>query len=84
MKTHINVTVDFTAWMVEEQYDVRIPIQQPAKQLIMNLAQTLKISVPPLVNKQYIIRIENKQLMLFDDDMLSLYPITDGDILTIL
>ncbi|HEL6628233.1 TPA: hypothetical protein UPF69_002110, partial [Listeria monocytogenes] len=45
--THMNVTVDFTNWGASK-YDLRIPVHQPIKALIINLAETLKIDYKDL------------------------------------
>lgn len=45
----MNVTVDFTNWGASK-YDLRIPVHQPIKALIINLAETLKIDYKDLSN----------------------------------
>lgn len=79
--THINVTIDFGNWDGPE-YDLRIPVHQPIKQLLLNLVETLKLDV----NKASAcaIKIPTKDLLLTDGDRLIDYPITDGDIIIVL
>ncbi|EIA21332.1 YukD family protein [Listeria fleischmannii 1991] len=80
-QTHLNVTVDFTKWG-ESQKDLRIPAHQPIKALILNLAETLKFELGS--DTKYSLKATNKGILLSDDDKLTDYPITDGDILEIL
>jgi uncharacterized ubiquitin-like protein YukD len=79
--THINVTVDFGNWDGPE-YDLRIPVHQPIKQLLMNLVETLKLN--PAQASLCAIKIPTKNLLLTDDDRLLDYQVTDGDILIVL
>ncbi|MBO1002409.1 EsaB/YukD family protein [Pseudogracilibacillus auburnensis] len=78
---HINVTVDFTNWN-DGMYDLRIPIQLTVKQLLLNLQETLEITMPE--SSLFATKIETKQLLLADDDSLIDYPVTDGDIIVVL
>lgn len=78
--THINVTIDFSKWG-EGIYDLRIPVQQTVKALIINLVETLKLHDSAL--ETFTIKARNKDLLLADDDRLIDFPITDGDILEI-
>ncbi|WP_099223954.1 EsaB/YukD family protein [Listeria costaricensis] len=80
-ETHIDVTVDLENWGAG-QYDLRIPIHQPVKALIQNLAETLKIQPPDL--SSCTIKTTNKAILLSDDDKLTDFQITSGDILKIL
>lgn len=80
-KTHINVTIDFSNWD-NGQYDLRIPVHQPIKPLLLNLMETLKID---MTNQAlFALKVPTKNLLLSDDDSLLDYPVTDGDILIIL
>jgi uncharacterized ubiquitin-like protein YukD len=79
--THINVTVDFTKKQFG-RYDLRIPVHQPVKQLLANLTETLQINVDN--ESLYTVKVPAKSLLLTDDDRLSDYPVTDGDILVVL
>lgn len=79
--SHINVTIDFGNWGGSE-YDLRIPVHQPIKQLLMNLAETLNLDVEK--SSLFTIKIPTKNLLLSDDDRLSDYQVTDGDILIVL
>ncbi|PZF91159.1 hypothetical protein C1903_01595 [Listeria ivanovii] len=79
--THMNVTVDFTNWGADK-YDLRIPVHQPIKALIINLAETLKIEYQDL--SKCTIKTINKAILLSDDDKLTNFQIADGDILEIL
>lgn len=80
-ETHVNVTVDFSKWS-KGRYDVRIPVQQPIKLLLVNLAETLNLDIAkaPL----FAVKIPNKELLLTDDDRLVDYPVTNGDFLLVL
>ncbi|MFB5198011.1 EsaB/YukD family protein [Neobacillus sp. KR4-4] len=80
-QTHVNVTVDFSRWG-QGQYDVRIPAHQPMKQLLVNLAESLKLDLAraPL----FAVKLSNKELLLADDDRLIDYPVTNGDLLLVL
>ncbi|WP_018664840.1 EsaB/YukD family protein [Heyndrickxia acidiproducens] len=81
VETHINVTVDFEKWQ-KGKFDVRIPVHQPVRLLLPNLIEALRLEigqVPP-----FAIKIPAKQLLLADDDRLTDYPVTNGDILVIL
>lgn len=80
--SHIDVTVDFTANQQDTVYDLRIPVQISVKQLLLDISDTLKLA--PLENSRCAIKVWNKGLLLTDDDLLMDYPVTDGDILTIL
>ncbi len=80
-QTHLNVTVDFTKWGAAQK-DLRIPVHQPIKALILNLAETLKFEGAN--DTKYSLKATNKGILLSDDDKLTDYPITDGDILEIL
>lgn len=80
-ETHINITIDFSKWG-EKQYDLRIPIHQPVKQLLMNLADTLNLDIKRAV--LFAVKVPAKKLLLTDDDRLVDYSVTDGDILIVL
>ncbi|WP_062050960.1 EsaB/YukD family protein [Bacillus sp. JCM 19034] len=79
--THINVTIDFQYWD-GGVYDLRIPVQVTAKQLLLSVSDTLHIQQTD--SSQYAIRVLTKKLLITDDDIVSHYPITDGDILQVL
>jgi uncharacterized ubiquitin-like protein YukD len=79
--THINVTVDFSRHGYS-QYDLRIPIHQPVKRLLVNLAQTLNLDVD--ITSLFAIKVPAKELILTDDDYLADYAVTSGDILLVL
>lgn len=79
--THINITIDFQNWD-DGMYDLRIPIHQTIKQLLLNLQETLKVVMPN--EHLFIVKITTKQLLLADEDLLSDYPVADGDILVVL
>lgn len=79
--THINVTIDFSNWG-DGPYDLRIPVHQPVKPLLLNLAETLNIDI---TNKAFFaLKVPTKDLLLSDDDSMLDYPVTDGDILIVL
>lgn len=79
--THMNVTVDFSNWG-KSKYDLRIPKKQTVKQLLLNLQETLDISIPD--DALFAINVLTKQIIIADEDELENYPITDGDILIVL
>lgn len=79
--THINVTINFSNWDAPE-YDLRIPVHQPIKQLLLNLVETLKIDRTKVTH--FAIKIRTKDLLLTDDDRLIDYQVADGDILIVL
>lgn len=79
--THINITIDFSKWD-DKQYDLRIPIHQPIKQLLMNLADTLNLDIKREV--LFAVKVPAKKLLLTDDDRLVDFSVTDGDILIVL
>ncbi|PNP92537.1 hypothetical protein BMT55_08185 [Listeria newyorkensis] len=81
---HMNVTVDFSAWQENVQYDLRIPAHQPVRQLIINLAETLGLGQLIPNHQRFVIKIENKSIVVSDDDLLLYHDVTDGDILVIL
>lgn len=80
-ETHINVTVDFSKWG-GGKYDLRIPKHQTVKQLLLNLHETLDIPIPN--QALFAIKVTTKQFLIADEDSLKDYPITDGDMLTVL
>ncbi|EUJ33944.1 YukD family protein [Listeria floridensis FSL S10-1187] len=80
-KTHINVTVDFTRWG-QPTYDLRIPLHQTVRALILNLANTLNLERPN--GSTCAIKAVNKGILLSDDDKLTDHHIADGDVLQIL
>lgn len=81
IQTHINVTVDFSHWGAGD-YDLRIPLHQPIKALLINLAETLKMEYYDI--SMCSIKVTNKAILLSDNDKLTDYPVTDGDRLKIL
>jgi uncharacterized ubiquitin-like protein YukD len=80
-ETHINVTVDFRI-KHKGQYDVRIPVHQSIKKLLVNLAETLDLNVDKA--SLFAIKVPAKGILLTDDDRLSDYPVANGDILVVL
>ncbi|WP_010532265.1 EsaB/YukD family protein [Lentibacillus jeotgali] len=80
--SHIDVTVDFSDCGIGGTYDLRIPVQLSVKQLLIDLIDTLKIG--RLDSSRCAVKVITKGLVLADDDMLIDYPVTDGDILTVL
>lgn len=80
--SHIDVTIDFTRAGNGGTYDLRIPIQVTVKQLLLDVVETLKLD--QLKNSRCAIKVITKGLLLADDDMLTDYPVTDGDVLTVL
>lgn len=79
--THINVTVDFSNWG-DSKYDLRIPVHQPIKQLLMNLIETLNIDREQ--RSLSVIKVATKGLLLADGDSLIDYSVVDGDTLIVL
>lgn len=80
--THIDVTIDFTHRGNGRFYDLRIPTQLSVKQLLLDIIETLKLD--QLEESRCAIKVKTKGLLLADDDMLIDYPVTNGDILTVL
>ena len=81
--THINVTVDFSKRINNgKQYDLRIPVQLNVKQLLQYLMDTLNLDYS--VNSRSVIKVLTKNLLIADDDNLTDFPVTDGDVLLIL
>lgn len=78
---HINVTIDFQHWDAAA-YDLRIPVHQPVKQLLINLCDTLNINRE--ISDHFAVKVTTKNLLLVDDDVLTDYPVTDGDVLVVL
>ncbi|WP_256860523.1 EsaB/YukD family protein [Paraliobacillus ryukyuensis] len=82
MNSHIDVTIDFSNYNVESTYDLRIPIQISTKQLLLDLVHVLKLKDIKISN--FAVKVKTKKMILVDDDMLEDFPITNGDILTVL
>lgn len=81
--THINVTVDFSKRIQNgQQIDLRIPVQLTVKQLIPYIMETLNLDYS--TNSKSVIKVTTKNLLLADEDHLTDFPVTDGDILQIL
>lgn len=80
--SHIDVTIDITGSGKEGTYDLRIPVQISTKQLLQDVMEALKIERPN--DSRSALKVMTKGIVLADDDMLVDYPVTDGDILTVL
>lgn len=80
--SHINVTIHFEHTGGDEGYDLRIPVHISIKQLLQDLVETLHIKKPE--HLQPVIKVKTKGMILADDDILADYPVTNGDILTVL
>lgn len=80
--SHIDVTIDFTNYTNSGMYDLRIPTHISVKQLLLDIVETLKLD--ELKESRCAIKVITKGLLLADDDMLKDYPVTDGDIITVL
>lgn len=81
--THINVTVDFSKRIKNgKQYDLRIPVQLNVKQLIQYIMEALDIDYS--TNEKSMIKVLTKDLLITDEDNLTDYPVTDGDVFLIL
>lgn len=80
-QSHINITIDFTSWN-KGSYDLRIPIHLTVKQLLIHLSETLEIPFPE--KSLFTIKIATKSLLLADDDYISDYAVTDGDMFIVL
>lgn len=80
-ETHINVTIDFRKRSFH-QYDLRIPVNQSIKQLLVNITETLGLPINEA--SLFAIKVPAKELLLTDDDRLVDYPITNGDVLVVL
>lgn len=48
-QTHINVTIDFSRHCDNCMYDVRIPVHEPVKQLLVQVAQSLHLDINRVV-----------------------------------
>ncbi|WP_026571202.1 EsaB/YukD family protein [Sediminibacillus terrae] len=80
--THINVTMDFSKRINGGGiYDLRIPSQLSVKQLLQYVMETLNLAYE---DSRSSIKVVTKDLLIADDDMVSDYPVTDGDILLVL
>jgi uncharacterized ubiquitin-like protein YukD len=81
--SHINVTIDFSKRIPNgKQYDLRIPIQLTVKQLLQYVMDILNLDYHS--NSRFVIKILTKNLLIADDDYLTDFPVTDGDVLHIL
>jgi len=80
--THINVTIDFSKKGYGAAYDLRIPVQISVKQLLLSVMETLKLRSEN--ESLFAIKVITKNILIADDDLLMDYPVTDGDILTVL
>jgi uncharacterized ubiquitin-like protein YukD len=81
--THINVTVDFSKRIPNgKQYDLRIPVQLTVKQLLQYIMDTLNVDYSS--NSRCVVKVLTKNLLITDDDYLTDFPVTDGDVLHIL
>ncbi|ENH96303.1 hypothetical protein J416_11542 [Gracilibacillus halophilus YIM-C55.5] len=80
--THIDITIDFREREIGHVYDLRIPVQISVKQLLLDVMDALKLG--QLIDSHCAIKIKTKGIVLADDDMLLDYPVTSGDILTVL
>ncbi|GAA0303972.1 putative ubiquitin-like protein YukD [Gracilibacillus halotolerans] len=80
--SHINVTIHFEQADAETSYDLRIPVHISIKQLLLDLMETLHISNPE--QYQTVLKVKTKGMILADDDILADFPVTNGDILTVL
>ena len=80
-RTHINVTLDFSRHY-HSRYDLRIPVHQPVKQLLISVAEALHLDINRA--SLFAIKVPAKELLLTDDDCLADYAVTSGDILLVL
>ena len=80
--SHINVTIHFDNADTSSKYDLRIPVYISIKQLLIDLLTTLHIPNPEVYHS--VMKVKTKGLVLADDDMLADFPVTNGDILTVL
>lgn len=80
--SHINVTIHFENENTGNNYDLRIPVHISVKQLLIDLVTTLHIPDPE--RYQSVMKVKTKGLVLADDDMLADFPVSNGDILTVL
>lgn len=79
---HIDVTVDFTRHANGGKYDLRIPTQITVKDLLLEIVEILKLN--ELNESRCAIKVITKKILLADDDILANYPVTNGDVLTVL
>ena len=78
--THIDVTMDFRN-IGGQAIDLRVPAQQPVKELIENICQTLHIEQALAGRQAYCLRIVNKQKIICEDTILNDTCIGNGDVL---
>lgn len=82
-KTHINVTFDLSRRFPDGgKYDLRIPVQLNVKQLLLYVMDTLNIDYS--LDARSVIKVTTKNLVIADDDHLTNFPITDGDVFVVL
>ncbi|MFB1052163.1 EsaB/YukD family protein [Paraliobacillus sp. JSM ZJ581] len=79
--SHIDITFDLSECGIEKAYDLRIPVHISVKKLLIYVMDILKID-QKIIN--FAIKVKTKGIILVDDDILTDYPVSDGDILTIL
>ncbi|SHM55065.1 EsaB/YukD family protein [Gracilibacillus kekensis] len=80
--SHIDVTIDFREYGLHQTYDLRIPVQITIKQLLRELMDILNVERSKRSSSA--IKVKTKGLVLADDDLLMNYPVTNGDVLTVL
>ncbi|MUK87583.1 hypothetical protein GMD78_04105 [Ornithinibacillus sp. L9] len=82
-QTHINVTFDFSKRLYsDKKYDLRVPVQLSVKHLLQSVMETVNIDYD--ADSRCAIKVLTKNLLLTDDDILSDYPVSDGDIFIVL
>ncbi len=77
MNTHLNVTIIINDYA----YDMRIPINQSVKDLMLEIFDVNQINIS---KKNYHIKIMNKDIVILENEMLSSYPLSNGDVIKLL
>lgn len=84
---YINITLqtDRTQDHKSVIQDLRIPNGLTVKQLLVQLIDAMgSESIDLIPDERNVIRVVNKAIVLSDDDVLSDYPITNGDVIEVL
>lgn len=79
LNQRINITVHYGH---EQAADLRIPINVSVNQLIQAVTEALDIQAD--YTDSFQIRVTDKQLLLSDNQRVSDYPITNGDIIELI
>ncbi|KRN54847.1 hypothetical protein IV74_GL002438 [Carnobacterium divergens DSM 20623] len=75
-KYHINITICYQDHP-EKEYDLRVSTHQTVKKFILDLDETLHIVRQKATTFQ--LKVENKGLLLSDNQRIHDFPVTTGD-----